>query len=159
MKILSINNPSELATLQSKSVPVADVKAYAPVCAKLKAFVEDKKNGAVGLAAVQIAVPVRIFAARFPAGNGFRERTVVFANPEIIEMGALCETKKEKCLSEPGIERYVARAYFATIKYQDEKGREHTSKASGWVARIIQHEMDHLDGVLLIDRVEVKKKW
>jgi peptide deformylase len=152
VKILSINEPSELATLRSKSVPVTDLMKYAGTCAKLKSFVADKQNGAVGLAAVQIAVPVRIFAARFPAGNGFRERTIVFVNPEIIDAGALTETKNEKCLSEPGIETAVARSYFVTIKYQDEQGKPHKSKASGWIARIIQHEMDHLDGKLLIDQ-------
>jgi peptide deformylase len=105
-------------------------------------------NG-VGLAAPQVGVPVRLFVASptFQAADFH-----VYINPRIVEgEGALHE--EEGCLSFPGIFCKVKRYATVTIEARDRTGRVFTQTLSGLHARIVQHENDHLDGILLSDRM------
>lgn len=74
MKILTINNPEDVIALRSVSFPVENPEVYSDIFAKMKAYIENPENGAVGLAAVQIGMPIRAFVAKFPAQKGFRAR-------------------------------------------------------------------------------------
>jgi len=132
--------------------------------ASLKALVTDmldsihEVNG-LGLAAPQIGVPLRVIAIEMPAeldeeGNKVRPGELyVFCNPEIVKTRGE-EEDQEACLSVPGYVGIVKRATFVTVKGQDLKGRRIRTKAEGLLARAFQHEIDHLNGMLYIDRVD-----
>jgi peptide deformylase len=119
-------------------------------------------NG-LGLAAPQIGVPLRVIVIEMPAetdedGNELQPAELyVYCNPEIIESAGELEDD-EGCLSVPGYVGLVKRAARVTVKGQDAKGRRVRTKAEGLLARAFQHEIDHLDGVLYIDRVDSPEK-
>jgi peptide deformylase len=104
-------------------------------------------NG-VGLAAPQIALSIRVFVAEY------EDRKVVIFNPEIIKAEGE-EIGTEGCLSIPGyVGENIRRAAKITVKGQDVRGKNIRVTAEGWFARILQHEIDHLDGILFIDRLD-----
>lgn len=108
----------------------------------------------VGLAAPQIGVSRRILIASPTMTPG---EEYVFVNPEIIETKGR-ETGLEGCLSLPGISGEIPRAKIIHFKAQDRHGKSVEMNAKDFFARIIQHELDHLNGILLIDRVDFDKR-
>ena len=102
----------------------------------------------IGLAAPQIAVGKRIFVTH-PKDDEPR----VFINPEIVETSQEVVAYEEGCLSVPGVYSEVVRPSGITIQAQDLQGKAFVLKASGMLARVIQHEYDHLNGVLFVDRI------
>lgn len=116
----------------------------------------------VGLAAPQVNLSIRLFivdgksfADEDPQLNNFRR---VFINPQIVEESGEKWTFNEGCLSIPGIREDVLRKPNVTLKYFDENFKEHTESFNGIAARIIQHEYDHLEGVLFIDHLSAFKR-
>jgi peptide deformylase len=116
----------------------------------------------VGLAAPQIGKSVRLFvidgtamAEDDPSLSGFRK---AFINPVILEEKGDLWTFTEGCLSLPTLREDVERPAYIRIQYYDEDFIFHEEEYSGTKARIIQHEYDHLQGILLIDRVAPLKK-
>ncbi|MGL4655122.1 MAG: peptide deformylase [Sarcina sp.] len=105
-------------------------------------------NG-VGLAAPQVGILKRIFIVDIQDGFGYR----VFINPEIIDKKG-SQLGPEGCLSLPGQSDEVERANEIIVKALNEKGEEFVLEANEFLARAIQHENDHLDGMLFIDHVE-----
>jgi peptide deformylase len=105
----------------------------------------------VGLAAPQIGVGKRVIIVDI---SPVEKEAVPLAlvNPEIVECKGLAEGT-EGCLSLPGVEGVVPRAEFVLVKARDEQGRPVQLPARGFLARALQHEIDHLDGVLFIDRI------
>lgn len=108
----------------------------------------------VGLAAPQIGVSKRILIACPTVKKGEEH---VMVNPEILESSGR-EIGSEGCLSLPGITGEVPRAKKIKLKYQDRHGETFTVDLKDFFARIIQHEIDHLDGILLIDRLDFNKR-
>jgi peptide deformylase len=110
----------------------------------------------VGLAAPQVGVPLRIFVVDISVG---REATGLIAliNPEFVERDGV-QLEEEGCLSVPGFNATVVRPSRAIIKGRDRQGEEVTHEASGLLARAFQHEMDHLDGTLFVDRLRGIKR-
>jgi peptide deformylase len=105
----------------------------------------------VGLAAPQIGESVRVLVAEY------EDHKVALVNPEIIKAGEDVELGTEGCLSIPGyVGDNVPRALAVTVKARDPKGKEIRLKADGWWARILQHEIDHLNGILYIDLIDPK---
>jgi peptide deformylase len=102
----------------------------------------------VGLAAPQLGVSQRLLVYRI----GPDAPVITLANPEIEWSSADGEVAEEGCLSIPGIHLDIERPVHVRVRAQDEEGDERTIEASGLEARVIQHEMDHLDGVLILDR-------
>lgn len=103
----------------------------------------------VGLAAPQVGISLRIFIAKPKEGG----KHIIFVNPTIVSSadGQLPQKQKrllEGCLSIPTIWGRVKRKKEITLEYQDEKGNKHTKSFKGFIAIIIQHETDHLDGIL-----------
>jgi len=87
------------------------------------------------------------------------EKTLIrMINPRIVATSDETETMEEGCLSIPGIRADVIRSRALEVLYQDESGKEHRLEAEGLLARIIQHEVDHLNGVLFIDHLSTAKK-
>jgi peptide deformylase len=86
--------------------------------------------------------------------NAARRNPIAFINPEILESSTEDASYKEGCLSLPGLEGEVFRPERVRVRYQDEEGQVHEREADGLLARVLQHEIDHLDGVLFVDRME-----
>ncbi len=103
----------------------------------------------VGLAAPQVGISLRLMVVDDEKGRGPR----ALVNPEIVDQGGRV-VAEEGCLSIPGIFAPVARAEWVRLEAQDEEGQPVTVETKGLYARVIQHEMDHLDGVLFIDRLD-----
>ena len=110
-------------------------------------------NKGIGLAAVQVGQFFRLFITHIE-----RDKDRVFINPEIIETSLIQGSYEEGCLSIPGVNADVVRPTEVRIQAWNEKGRPFTIDADGLVARVVQHELDHLNGVLFIDRIDPKKR-
>jgi peptide deformylase len=108
----------------------------------------------VGLAAPQIGISQRLLVYRV----GQDAPLVALVNPEIEWTGKEEEVFEEGCLSIPGIQVDVPRKIHVRVRAKDEDGQERIVEASGLEARVIQHEMDHLDGVLMLDRTSRDQK-
>ncbi len=103
----------------------------------------------VGLAAPQVGETIRVLVAEY------EDQAVALINPEIIKASEEEVLGTEGCLSIPGlVGDNVPRHVSVVVKARDPKGKEIRVKAEGWFARILQHEIDHLDGVLYIDRIK-----
>jgi peptide deformylase len=110
----------------------------------------------VGLAAPQIGLDQRITVIEYPDDEDKPEETMrryELINPEIVKTKG-SEVAQEGCLSLPGLAADVERATYVLIKAQDRHGKEVRIKAYDWLARIFQHEIDHLHGVLMTERAE-----
>lgn len=109
------------------------------------------KDG-IGLAAPQVGKSVRIVVIHH------KDRDLVMINPKIIKKSLIKEWDEEGCLSVPEVFGDVKRCKKVTVKYIDEKGKEQKLSGEGLLARVIQHEVDHLDGVLFIDKAKNLRK-
>jgi len=108
----------------------------------------------VGLAAPQVGVSLRILTASPRAKRGEEE---AFVNPEIYEMkGQVCGA--EGCLSFPGLQTQISRAKVIRVRYFDRFGNPKDEVFRDFHARVLQHETDHLNGILMIDRIEFNKR-
>lgn len=104
----------------------------------------------VGLAAPQVAIPLRVLVAEYEG------QKAALINPEIVKSEGE-ERGTEGCLSIPGyVGEHIRRATKITVKARNEKGSEIKITVEGWFARILQHEIDHLDGILYLDRLDSK---
>ena len=110
----------------------------------------------VGLAATQVGVPLRIFVVDVSAGRNPSD-LLTFVNPEFVEREGM-QLEEEGCLSVPGFNATVARPARAVVKGLNRNGEEHVVEGTGLLARAFQHEMDHLDGLLFVDRLRGLQK-
>jgi len=109
----------------------------------------------VGLAAPQVGVSQRVIVVEYAEDDEMEDspkKLYVAVNPEIIQPSEETELGIEGCLSVPGLVGEVDRHTAITIKAQNRRGQSLKIKASGWLARIFQHEIDHLDGIIYTDR-------
>ncbi len=113
----------------------------------------------VGLAAPQIDVPLRVIVVEYgdDEDESIPPKLYTLVNPEFARMSADMVTGTEACLSIPGVVGECDRAVSVTVKALNRQGKPVKVKAQGWLARIFQHEIDHLDGVLFVDRAS--KVW
>lgn len=107
----------------------------------------------VGLAAPQVGVLDRVFVVHI---DGDVPR--VFINPSIIETSSELSEYEEGCLSIPGMYAQVIRPAYVKVQAWNERGRPFNLTAEGFLARVIQHEYDHLEGVLFIDKLSEPKR-
>jgi peptide deformylase len=110
----------------------------------------------IGLAAPQVGVGVRIFVCDVSVGRNPAD-LMTFINPEFVARDGM-QLEEEGCLSVPGFNATVARPAHATLRGLDRQGEMQTVEATGLLARCFQHEMDHLDGTLFIDRLRGLQK-
>lgn len=110
----------------------------------------------VGLAAPQINIPERIVVLELPADEeeGLPAELYTFVNPEIVKLSRETEKGEEGCLSIPGYIGEVERSVELVVRGVDAFGKPQRIKAQDYLARIFQHEIDHLDGVLFIDKAD-----
>jgi peptide deformylase len=153
LEILTVDNEQHLRVLRSKS------KKVQKVTPKLVAFAERmletmREANGIGLAAPQVGVTQRFFVTELPEDeeNDQPTQTYILFNPEIVK-GHGEQVGYEGCLSIPGYIGEVARQEHITVKGLNEKGRPARLKLQGYLARVFQHEIDHLDGILYTDRL------
>jgi peptide deformylase len=121
----------------------------------------------VGLAAPQIGVNLRVFVmdvdwvesdSRKKSATPPHRNLQIFINPEILEESAEDESGQEGCLSLPGIDAEIYRPLSVRVRYQDVDGQTHEITATDFAARCLQHENDHLNGVLFIDHLPMLRR-
>ncbi len=110
----------------------------------------------IGLAAPQVGVPMRVFVVDVSVGRD-PKALLALVNPEFVEREGT-QLEEEGCLSVPGFNATVVRPTRAVMKALDRSGQEQRYEATGLLARAFQHEMDHLDGVLFVDRLRGIKR-
>ena len=114
----------------------------------------------VGLAAPQVGISERVIVVEYPVNDEKEDapkKLFVVINPEIKQLSAETEAGVEGCLSLPGLQGEVERALAVTVKGLTRHGQPVRIKAQGWLARIFQHEIDHLNGIVFTDRAT--KVW
>jgi len=133
--------------LRGKAGPVERFDAR--LAAAASAMHETMTRGrGIGLAGPQVGLSERLFVVHV---EGDKPRT--FVNPEILATSPELSTFEEGCLSIPGVYADLKRPEYVKVQAWNEKGRPFTLEADGLLARVIQHEFDHLDGVLFTDRL------
>jgi peptide deformylase len=110
----------------------------------------------IGLAAPQVGVPLRLFVADLSVGRD-PSQLIVMINPEFVEREGT-QLEEEGCLSLPGFNATVLRPSRAVVRGLDREGREQRIEGFGLLARAFQHEIDHLDGRLFVDRLRGIKR-
>ena len=143
----------------------ADIEKDYPNLKELLAnmFETMEESNGVGLAAPQIGLNIRVvvidldvLSEDFPEYKGFKKG---FINPHIIEYDETnTESLEEGCLSLPGIQEKVTRPTRIHVQYLDEDLNEHDEWVEGYLARVMQHEFDHLDAKMFIDRISPLRK-
>ncbi len=154
LKIVTVGNASDGILMK----PAARVRDFGPALHKL---LDDmlhtvREAPGVGVAAPQVGVDLRASVIEYPEDEEDPEHTMrvyELINPEIIKAKGL-EEGQEGCLSIPGIAADVDRATYVLVRAQDRYGKEFRIKAYDWLARIFQHEIDHLQGVLMTDKAK-----
>jgi peptide deformylase len=148
MEIITLGNE----VLRQKALPIQDIDAQ--VKALAQEMIETMHRGrGIGLAGPQVGLLQRIFVVQI---DGDSPR--VFINPSIIGTSPEISQYEEGCLSIPGLYADVTRPEKVTVQAWNERGRPFTLDAEGLLARVIQHEYDHLEGVLFIDRLSEPKR-
>lgn len=152
-RILSIKEKADEKFLRRKTAEF-DFKKSTPkeireLIKKMREVME-KANG-IGLAANQIDLDMRVFVAQVEG------KFYAIFNPEITKTSKETDVAVEGCLSVPQVMDEVIRPYRVTLKGFDRTGKKITIRAWGYLARVIQHEVDHLNGTLFIDHLKKKK--
>ena len=154
MRLVTIADKADSLLLRSTSKPVTEKmvqsEEFATLCRRMLATVKDPSNEGVGIAAPQVGVLRRMVAVQRFDKQG--EPFEFFLNPEIVALMGEQKFGGEGCLSVPNQYGQVARSQQIVLRYRDTGFVEHTDTISGFTAVICQHEVDHLDGVLYIDK-------
>jgi peptide deformylase len=156
-RILTVDNAADLAVLKQISTPVEG-----GVTDELRALMDDMLETmydapGIGLAAVQIGVPKRVIVMDL-AREGDEPAPQYYVNPEIVSASGDLVPYEEGCLSVPEIFDAVERPSKVKLRYLNYKGEAVEEDAEGLYAVCIQHEMDHLEGVLFIDHLSRLKR-
>ena len=162
LKVARMGHP----VLRARARPIEPAQIGSP---RIQQLIDDmfetmQEYQGVGLAAPQVHVSLRVFVAGFAPngdddedegeGSGRGVPLMALINPEITPVGAELVEDWEGCLSIPDIRGRVPRSRQISVKAYDRRGKRIEVKAGGFTARVIQHETDHLDGVLFIDRAK-----
>jgi peptide deformylase len=152
LKVARMGHP----VLRAKARPVDKLELKTPA---LQSFIDSMVDtmfeyAGVGLAAPQVHESLRLFVAMLDADGHGEGDAVVFVNPEIIVVGDQTVEGWEGCLSIPEIRGRVPRAQHIRVSALDRTGKRFEIDAKDFPARVVQHETDHLDGVLFFDRMK-----
>jgi len=157
--------PEDEIILREKSQYISSVTP------EIKSFIRDlletlrtSERPGVGLAAPQVGKNIRIIVLESCGWKNDKDELVgviplkILINPEVIKFSEEKDERFEGCLSVPDYNGYVTRPKKVKVRALDENGNEVIIKASGFLARVLQHEIDHLNGILFIDHIKDKKK-
>jgi peptide deformylase len=154
-KIAGLGHP--VLRQKANKVPAAEINSP-----RIQDLIEDmittmREHEGVGLAAPQVYEPLRIFAVESKGNGRYPDRDafdlIVFINPEILKQSEKKEVDWEGCLSIPDLHGRVPRSSQISVRASDRRGKPFNIEARGFLARAIQHEYDHLEGVLFPDRM------
>lgn len=155
MPILKIEIGQNNPILRKKSQAIGKIDEEIKVLAKnmIETLIN---NDGIGLAAPQIGKNIRLFVVSEKLSPAYRRgrKKQIFINPEIIKISKKTETGEEGCLSLPGVFLPIKRAKSIKMKALDENGKKFSFKTKHLLARAIQHELEHLDGILIVDKHE-----
>lgn len=158
LKVARLGHP----ILRQKAKPVDKAEILTPA---FQGFIQDmtdtmKEYEGVGLAAPQVHRSQRVSVVQLPMGfeeegvsNASGSQLYVFINPELKALTKEKNAYWEGCLSVPGLRGLVARPNKVQVRYLNEKGEQKEITASGFLATVLQHEFDHLDGILYVDKL------
>jgi len=153
--IQNFYNKKQEKTLRAKAVPFdfsqMDKKEVRELVKNMRETMR-AANG-IGLAANQVGLPWNMFVAEVPSQGGSSKFYAVF-NPVIEKTGGETSIMEEGCLSVPTVYGEVERAEKIVLNFEDKNGRKQKIKAWGLLARVFQHEVDHLHGKLILDRAK-----
>jgi peptide deformylase len=135
--------------LDTRSLPVGEINE------DIKALADDLIDtcdivGGVGLAAAQIGVSLQMFVLNIGMCNGSKDGYETFINPRVVNLSPGTEKVEEGCLSVPGVSIKVPRHKSISIEYTTIDGETETIKSNSLLAQALQHEMDHLDGKIMV---------
>ncbi|MFP4643234.1 MAG: peptide deformylase [Spirochaetales bacterium] len=139
-------------TLRAISEPVKNVDGEIAGLAKNMIETMQREQG-IGLAGVQVGRLVRLFVTSLPD-----DKPRVFINPEITDASEEISKYEEGCLSFPGLYADVERSAGCTVEAVDEEGKPFRMDLDGMLARVVLHELDHLNGVLFVDYLPERKR-
>jgi len=154
--------PDKRLKLISETIESFDEKLYSLLDDMYETMIT--KNG-VGLASIQIGIPKRVLIINVPidsdderSGTQPKENTLEMINPVISYRSEEMVKFQEGCLSIPGVYEDIERHAMVTIEYQDRFGENHTIEDDEFLAIALQHEIDHLDGKLFIEKLSYIKR-
>jgi len=156
MKLTIVEYPDKRLRLKSKDVTLFDKKLHNLLDSMYPIMIDT--NG-IGLAAIQVAYPIKALVLNIPDEEGEqpKENLLEIINPTVTNKNG--ETiYQEGCLSVPKFYEDIKRFETLTLNYQDRDGNTQTLEADGLLSIAIQHEMDHLDGVLFIDKLSYGRR-
>ncbi|MDD2516087.1 MAG: peptide deformylase [Candidatus Gracilibacteria bacterium] len=147
----------------SEEIKLTEISKYAKIGEEMVKYIKNPKNGGAGIAGPQIGINKRIICISLMKNNDDENyKTIYMINPEIVELSGNIVIGDEGCLSVPGFVGEVDRYYRAKVNYLDGKGKKIGMVLEGFPARVFQHESDHLEGILFVDKAknteEVKSK-
>jgi peptide deformylase len=116
------------------------------------------ESGGIGLAAPQVGLGLRLLVINETGDREKADQELVLVNPTITSRGKETTLYEEGCLSFPEIYAEVSRPDACTVQAQDVKGEALSLELTGFLSRIVQHELDHLEGILLVDRMSAGDK-
>jgi peptide deformylase len=154
--ILPINTYSDpVLTLKAKPLRGVDASIEALIA---EMFDTMYKAPGIGLAAPQVGHSIRLLVVDVSTIEEYADfKPMVVINPRIVAVRGR-NSMEEGCLSLPGVAGDVVRPSALTLRYRDEKFEEQTADFSGMMARVLQHEIDHLDGTLFVDRMDKRDR-
>lgn len=158
MKLQLVASPHAVLSTHADEVLVFDERLRRTIAVMEKVLVSCKDPEGVGLAAPQVGLSLRMFLMK-PTQ---KSKTKVFINPVIIATSPSTKTPEadmlEGCLSVKNVWAHIDRPLSVTIRFQDEFGHEHTQSFTDFEALIVQHEIDHLNGILFTQRALEQSK-
>ncbi len=154
MRVMKSDVPEDAAVLRSVAKPLSDrmmrSDEYGLLCERMLETVKAPENDGVGIAAPQVGISRRLVAVQRFDKEG--EPFEFYANPEIVRYGTETAPGGEGCLSVPDCRGIVERPQEIDVRYHTLNGKDTLETVSGFTAVIFQHEIDHLEGILYIDR-------
>ena len=155
MRILTIANPQDEKFLRTKTAPF-DFSKFSPkelnqLLANMRLTM--KNHDGIGLAANQVGLNFQLFIVGLPNQDAHTKFYYIF-NPTITEHSPETSSDYEGCLSVPNLSGLVKRSQAITVTAQNKQGKSIKLKVSGLLARVFQHEIDHLNGLLFIDKAK-----
>ncbi|MDD2486966.1 MAG: peptide deformylase [Candidatus Gracilibacteria bacterium] len=155
MKILvQTGKNNQILRTVSEEITTNEIRKYSKIGEEMVKFIKDSNNGGVGLAAPQVGISKRLICVSLLRSYDDESfKTIFMINPRILEHSTTTDFDKEGCLSVPKEFGEVERFTELKLSYLDSKGKENILFLKGIAARIVQHEVDHLDGILFTDKV------
>ncbi len=156
---IQVGDDNTILRAISTEITREELSAHLPTGEAMHKWLRAKSNGA-GLAAPQVGLNKRMIVVNMykeeSDGELHLTKTLLMINPKIIARGSNIESDEEGCFSRPGMYGQVLRAHEIEMEYRDSRYLLKKMSLSGFNARVVQHEIDHLDGVLFTDKIQGK---